>query len=468
MTCDVDVVIVGAGPAGMAAASALAQYRAKVVVLDEQGEPGGQIYKSIETVYRSRPADIDFLGPSYFEGDEIVKKFRAEDIDYRPRSTVWHIGSDISFKRRDVFYSRNGTSNKLRPKYIVIATGAIERPVPIEGWTLPGVMTAGAVQSALKTSGIYPSGKLALVGSGPLVLQLANQLLEAHIPISAIVDTTPTGSISRAVAHFPRAITATDYLLRGWKMIKKIKKSGVKVYQSSSNIRVNGDRCVEGLSFISRGVGLNIPVDVVALHEGVIPNTQLTRLLSVDHAWNKRQRAFFPILTGWGETSIAGVFVAGDGGGISGAKSAILSGEITGRMIAQKLDLINESARDLPAEEARLKRLLDTGIRPLLEALYPAPDWIAETSNETLICRCEEITSGQLRTVISQGCYGPNQAKAFLRCGMGACQGRMCGATVTEIIARELRRSPSAVGSYNIRPPIKPISLGELASLQDV
>ena len=110
---------------------------------------------------------------------------------------------------------------------------------------------------------------------------------------------------------------------------------------------------------------------------------------------------------------------------------------------------------------------MENGVRPMLEALYPAPDWISSAENETIICRCEEVLAGDLRKIVADGCTGPNQAKAFLRCGMGTCQGRMCASTVTEIIAKELKRQPNMVGSYNIRPPIKPISLRELASLNE-
>ncbi|MED5300470.1 MAG: FAD-dependent oxidoreductase, partial [Pseudomonadota bacterium] len=201
MTVDVDVVVIGAGPAGMSCSGVLAQHNVNVVVLDEQNAPGGQIYKNIEGVTEKRAADLDFLGKSYAEGIEIANRFRAEDIDYRPGSSVWQISSSVIGKRRELIYSSGGKSQKLMAKYIVLATGAIERPIPVPGWTLPGVMTAGALQSLLKTSAVYPTGKLVIAGSGPLTLQLISQLMDANIEIAAFVDTTPAGSLFRAAFH---------------------------------------------------------------------------------------------------------------------------------------------------------------------------------------------------------------------------------------------------------------------------
>jgi NADPH-dependent 2,4-dienoyl-CoA reductase/sulfur reductase-like enzyme len=180
MSAEVDVVVIGAGPAGMAAATAAAEAGASVVILDEQPEPGGQIYRAIESVERHRPADLSFLGPAYAHGGKVANAFRAVRTDYRPGATVWQIGALGKGKRRQVVHSRNGAAETLSASHVVIATGALERPVPIPGWTLPGVMSVGAVQSALKTSGVYPSGKLVLAGSGPLMLQLAAPLSAAR------------------------------------------------------------------------------------------------------------------------------------------------------------------------------------------------------------------------------------------------------------------------------------------------
>ena len=467
MTFEADVVIIGAGPAGMSAAGALHKYDCKVVILDEQVEPGGQIYKAIESVSRDRPEELSFLGPAYNDGIKHTKKFRSKVIDYRPRSTVWHIGKSTSTNHYDVFYSCGGISKKLSTKYIVLASGAMERPVPLPGWTLPGVMTIGAAQSALKTSGVYPAGNLVLAGSGPLVLQFASQLIAAEVQISAIVDTAPAGALLRALRYLPRALLAFSYLYKGGQLMRKIKRSGVKVYRNGSCLRVLGNQRVQKLCFESNGMEVNLQADIVALHEGVIPNTQLTRLLDIKHTWSEGQRSFSPIVDSCGESSKEGIFIVGDSAGVFGSKTAEYNGLIAGLSIAERLGCIKESYRDLMIKEKKLRRFLDGSIRPFLDALFPAPKWVGLTDDATIICRCEEVTAGEIRSVAAKGCSGPNQAKAFLRCGMGVCQGRMCGASVTEVMSQALGKAPSDVGSYRIRPPIKPLSLSEIASLSD-
>ena len=366
-----------------------------------------------------------------------------------------------------VYYSNAGKSQKLATEYIIIATGAMERPVPIPGWTLPGVMTVGAIQSVMKNSGIYPSGKLILAGTGPLVLQLANQLIAANVDIAAILDTSPKGSFVRALRYFPRAAIAGGYLFKGWKLAREVQRSGVKIYRNVTDLAALGENSVQNVSFKENGEEHCLEVDTLALHEGILPNTQLTRLLDLKHVWSERQRSFYPVVDSAGETSRSGVFVVGDGAGISGSKTAEHSGVIAGMTILEKLDYIKESQRDIIVEEKKFRRFLDEGIRPFLDTLFPAPTNIEAISNRTIICRCEEITAGEIRDVVKKGCSGPNQAKAFLRCGMGVCQGRMCGASVTEVMSQAMGKTPSDVGTYRIRPPLKPLSLDEIATLNE-
>ncbi len=465
MSTERDVVVIGAGPAGSAAAAAAAGAGASVTVLDEQPEPGGQIYRNIESVERRRPADLSFLGAAYAHGASVVGAFRAVRTDYRPGATVWHIGALSKGKRRDVVVSRNGVSETISARHVVIATGALERPVPIPGWTLPGVMTVGAVQSALKNAGVYPSGKLVLAGSGPLMLQLAAQLIAAHVPIEAIVDTTPPGGLARAFFHLPHAFIGGETLLKGLQLRRAVLKSGVPIYSGASHLAAHGEGKLSSLSFTSAGADHQIDADVVALHEGVIPNTQLSRLVDADHRWNDVQRCFHPVIDQWGETTVAGVYVAGDGGGIAGGLAAERSGRITGLAIARRLGLLGDSARDLVVEEQRLRRFIDSAIRGFLDRYYPAPDWIGSVADDVVLCRCEEVTAGQLREAMAHGCSGPNQAKSFLRCGMGPCQGRMCANSVTEVMAAGSGTAPGEVGSFRIRPPAKPVTLAEVASL---
>ena len=467
MRCDADVAVIGAGPAGLSAATAAAAAGAHVVVLDEQSGPGGQVYRAVETVEQSRPADISFLGKEYRRGIAVAREFRAVACDYRPGTSVWHVGERVAGRRRDVFCSANGKAFRVRARHVVIATGALERPVPIPGWTVPGVMSVGAVQSALKSSAVCPAGRLVIAGSGPLPVLVAAQLLAARAPVAALVDTTPPGALTRALAYLPGALAAGMYLHRGMMLWRAVRRAGIPVYRAAAGLRVIGSDRVSGLAFHAGGREHSLEADVIALHEGLVPNSQLTRLVGMRHRWDRRQRSWRPVLGPWGESSEDGIHVAGDGGGIAGARAAEFGGRALGLDLAWRLGLISEPERDLAANEVRFRRTLDLGIRPFLDRYFPPPDWIGRVPDGVTVCRCEEVTAGQVRELVAQGCSGPNQMKAFLRCGMGPCQGRLCAPTVEEVMAVAGDRAVAEVGTYRIRPPVKPVTLAEMASLGD-
>jgi len=181
----------------------------------------------------------------------------------------------------------------------------------------------------------------------------------------------------------------------------------------------------------------------------------------VEHRWNDDQLCFVPVLRAHGETSVDGIAIAGDGGGIAGAEIAEQRGVLAA--IAAVRDLQGHA----PAGEAQARRTIaryDRG-RTFLDLRYQAPRPFRIPAGDTIVCRCEEVSAEQIMDTVRLGCPGPNQMKAFLRCGMGPCQGRLCGLTVTEIIAAGRGLAPQAIGYYRVRPPVKPITVAELASL---
>ncbi|NDW06945.1 NAD(P)/FAD-dependent oxidoreductase [Jiella pacifica] len=446
-----DVVVVGAGPAGMACATEASRAGLSTLVLDEQPRPGGQIYRDIEV---SDPGRRALLGKDYGEGARIAEAFRASKAEYRSGAVVWNIDSE---KRID--YSAGGRSHSVQAKSLVVATGAIERPTPMPGWTLPGVTTVGAVQILLKTSGIVFED-LVLVGSGPLLWLAATQMIAAGAPPKAIVETVPRSRYREAARHFAKALRGWRYLAKGFAMMRAVKKAGVPVHSDAADIAIEGEIAVTAVTFTSGGTRQRIETAHVALHQGVVPNQQITRLMNCKHRFDDSQRAFLPVVDESFETSIPGVYVAGDGAGIGGAKSAEMRGRLVAMRIAEKVGNRAGEAAKLRTELAK-----DAAVRPLLEALYaPAADVLAP-ADATMVCRCEEITAGQIREAVALGAPGPNQVKSFLRAGMGPCQGRMCGLAVSEIIAAAKGETPSTVDYYRIRPPLKPLLLSELAGL---
>ena len=169
----------------------------------------------------------------------------------------------------------------------------------------------------------------------------------------------------------------------------------------------------------------------------------------------------------WGTTSIETLAIAGDGAGIFGAEAAAIAGELAALETAYRAGKIDELQRDITAGPLLRENNRICCIRPLLDRLYYPSSEILTPANETLVCRCEEVTAGEIRKCVNEGATGPNQLKAYTRCGMGPCQGRMCGLTVAEVIANERGKTAEEIGYYRLRPPIKPVTLGELAAMED-
>ncbi len=446
-----DIAVIGAGPAGLAAATTAAKLGFSTVLLDEQPAPGGQIYRGVETAGADRAR---ILGPDYARGRELAKAFRASGATYMDGALVWNISTDLML---DV--SRAGASTQIAAGSLIVATGAVERPWPLPGWTLPGVTTIGALQILLKSSGVVQEDAV-LAGSGPLLWLMAAQMVDADVPPRAVVETTPRANYRAALRHLPGALRGRGYLTKGLAMIRKVRRAGVKVHTGAEDLAVEGKDAAAALRFTVKGRAHRIETGSIGLHQGVVPNQQITRLLRCDHAWDASQMCFRPVLDTDGLSSVAGIYVAGDGAGIGGAKSAVLRGEAAALAIAARSGR-GDAARS-GAVRAALSR--DAAVRPFLEALYAPAPHVTRPADDTIVCRCEEVTAGAIREAVDLGAPGPNQVKSFLRAGMGPCQGRVCGLAVSAIIAERRGESPEQTGYYRIRPPLKPIPLSELAS----
>ncbi|MDX1605471.1 MAG: (2Fe-2S)-binding protein, partial [Candidatus Competibacterales bacterium] len=339
------------------------------------------------------------------------------------------------------------------------------RPVPVPGWTLPGVMGAGAGQILLKAAATVPGGRTVLAGSGPLLYLLAVQYIDAGVPPVALLDTTPRHHYLAALPGLPRALTAPGLLRKGLALLHRIRRASVAHTGGVSGLRALGADRLEAVEYRRGGRTETLTADLLLLHQGVVPSVQITRALHCEHDWDTDQRCWRPRLDTWGNSSLDRLMVAGDGGGIGGARAAEHQGRLAALEAACRLGAIDPARRDREAAPERRALRRELRVRPFLDRLYRPADAFCNPSDDTVVCRCEEITAGELRRVVDLGCPGPNQAKSFSRCGMGPCQGRLCGLTVSEVIAARRRVSPAEVGYYRIRPPFKPITLGALASV---
>lgn len=453
---DYDLVVIGAGPAGLAAATLAAALGADTVLLDEQAAPGGQIYRAItETPVRERAT----LGGDYWRGDALVEEFRQSGAQYVPGATVWSVSRAL-----EIGVSVAGAARLVQAKHVILATGALERPFPIPGWTLPGVMTAGAAQILLKSSGLAPAGRVALAGSGPLLWLLAAQYLRAGTAIEALLDTTPTGNFRAALPHFP-AFLASPYFAKGFGLVTEVGRR-VRVIRGVTGLRAWGEGRVREVSYHRRDGGeRRLAIDALLLHQGVAPNVNLANSIGCEHAWDRVQLCWRPVVDEWGASTVEGVAIAGDGAGIAGAEAAEQRGRLAALDAVSRIGVIDRLRRDREAAPYRSALRRAARGRAFLDALYQPASAFRLPVGDTIACRCEEVTAQQIVDAVALGCAGPNQAKSFLRCGMGPCQGRLCGLTVTELIAKARGVPPEEVGYFRLRPPVKPITLAELAAL---
>jgi NADPH-dependent 2,4-dienoyl-CoA reductase/sulfur reductase-like enzyme len=451
----VDVAIIGGGPAGLAAAATAAALGASVVLLDEQASPGGQIYRSITS---APPQRIATLGPDYAAGAVLTSAFAASGARHEGNAAVWQVT-----RERTVHFVQHGATKTLDARQVILCTGALERPFPIPGWTLPGVLTAGAAQILLKSADAVPAGPVVLAGCGPLLYLLGWQYLRAGAPISAVVDTTGPRDYRRALPHLAGALPEWRALLKGASFLRALRRAGVPFHTGARALAVEGEQAASALRFEQRGVTRRIDAQLILLHQGVVPHTQFSWSLRAAHRWDTQQLCWVPQTDAWGQLDVPGIFVAGDSRGIGGAQAAAEQGRLAALAAACCIGRIDAARRDALAVGPMRALRGVLRIRPFLDALYRPKDEHRIPADDVVVCRCEEVTAAEIRGIVRLGVPGPNQAKAFSRCGMGPCQGRQCGLSVTELIAAERGVSPAQVGYYRIRPPLKPLTLGELA-----
>lgn len=446
--------VVGAGPAGMSVAIKLAAAGEQVTVIDMAPSPGGQIYREVSNA-KTTP---DFLGPDYHRGKELVDEFLTSTIDYQPNSRVWWLekidtGFRIGIKTADQVRT-------LETQKLIIATGAIERPLPFQGWQLPGVMTAGAAQILMKQSALVPSSPPVLAGSGPLLYLLAHQLMKAGTSPLAVLDCSASGSFLQPMKQPLRSWFGRKYLFKGVFLMAALRLAGVKIIRGVSDITAQGDTEITSVHYRQKNQTKKLACNLLLTHFGVIPEPQTARALNVPFHWHDQQVAFIPTRNEEQFSVDDNLWMIGDCAGINGAINA----ELEGDLLAARL--LNDSIKNI-AKKVK-DRLHENAIRPVLEAMFKPPEnWLAQQSPETIICRCESVSLKKIIEAMTNGAQTANHLKTFTRCGMGSCQGRMCGTAVSQILAAQSKKTLDQTGYYRIRTPINPITLGDLGALNN-
>jgi NADPH-dependent 2,4-dienoyl-CoA reductase/sulfur reductase-like enzyme len=438
------VVIIGAGPAGVRAAEAVVAAGLRPIVIDESTRDGGQIYRrqpsgftrSYQTLYGTEAGRARALHDTF---DRL-----KPHIDYHPDTLVWNLAEGR------VWISCNGAVDALEYDAVLLCTGATDRVMPVKGWHYAGTFSLGAAQVALKSQGCAVGRRVVFLGSGPLLYLVAAQYVKAGAEVAAVIDTAPLGVRIKAL---PKLLSAPDVLWNGMLLTLALKRAGVPVHHAAEPLEILGDpeSGVSGVRFRAGGREQVLRCDAVAMGHHLRPETQLADLARCDFAFDALTRQWLPVRDGDGRSSVSGLYLAGDGAAILGARAAEASGRLAALTALDDLGLAAPDRSALRQELARYDRFA----RGLAQAFPWPSEQTATLPDDAILCRCEGVTVGEMRRVDAREA---NRAKAFNRVGMGRCQGRYCGLAGAEVLAAALGIPLEQVGRLRGQAPVKPLA----------
>ncbi|WNV88461.1 NAD(P)/FAD-dependent oxidoreductase [Umezawaea sp. Da 62-37] len=422
------VVVVGGGPAGLAAADAAVRAGAEVVLVDSEPWLGGQYH-------RGTPQHAD------------------SRVRHLASSTVWAFEGLRLHVRSGPADSPHRTPHVLDADAVVLATGAHDRVVPFPGWDLPGVYTAGAAQALAKGQGVAVGRRVVVSGTGPFLLPVAESLVRVGARVVEVLEANAFG----AWARYPGALANVSKLGELARYATVLGRHRIPVRGRAAVIAAHGDDRVTGVTVarlrpdwsVVDGTRRRIAVDAVCVGHGFTPRLELAV------GFGCRLVGGFVAVDGTGATSVPGVYAAGEVTGIGGADLAAAEGAVAGAAAARA-----------PEPPTRALRAVRRGRRfaEALAAAHPVREgrhgWLTP---DTLVCRCEEVTLHDLDAALDLGAADVRTIKLASRAGLGLCQGRTCGLEIADLAAARLGHPLPDADAFHRRPLATPLRLGELA-----
>ena len=452
-----DLLIVGAGPAGLSAAVAARSCGLDVGIVDEQGAAGGQIFRNLHLSYGRELVDAH----DRELGLNLLHSFHECGACFFAQTSVWGVDKNT------VFCKNNGKTEKITATKILFTVGGMERPVPFKGWTLPGVMTAGAAEIILRSGGHINAAKepVVLAGNGPLLLSLAMHLLDEGIPIAAWLDTGRFSHKLGSMMHMGSAFGDIPYLKKGMRMALRILKNRVPLIQGVKQIEAMGDISLDKIRYQKNNKWHELSTHTLIRHENIIPRIQVASALGVEMAWDSVQRYWYPKTDLYGRTNLNNIYMTGDGAFVHGGEASMGKGSLAGIAIANDIGVISADEAEVRCAKYLKEMQKTCKARNYLRYVFTPNTDVYHVPDETIICRCECVTAKEIRQAVREGFHSPDEVKRFTRCGMGPCQGRMCGNALAEIIAQEQGIAVDEVGMLKNRQPFSPVSLGDYCDL---
>ncbi|MBM3449731.1 MAG: FAD-dependent oxidoreductase [Armatimonadetes bacterium] len=429
---EMDVVVVGGGVAGIAAATEAARGGADVLLVDENRALGGAL----------APLGDVAVGPDATAASRLretmAAETRAAGVTVLGESLLWGI-----FDGRQACVLTPGENLDLVPSALVLATGAADRPLPFPGWEIPTVMTA---QDMLRmvSADAAPGRHVLIASAGGWGVEAALALRAAGIGIAAFLE---SGALEGGARDTLRA-------------------AGIPVHENAVLSAAHGTEYVQGARFHGGGVSRDIKVDAIALAFGAAPLAELFWIAGCEMAWNAAAGGHVPVRNDDLETSVPGIYAAGAAGGLCGLSTAIAEGRVAGAAAAVRAgkgDRGSVGARRAEANAAREREA--PAIARALGAL-----WALETdlvgsvlsSSDAPLCRCEKVSGARVRAVIEGGAQTASEVKRITRAGMGECQGRNCRPLLSRAVALLTKSDVALAAPITFRPPVRPVPLEAL------
>ena len=456
----VDLVVLGAGPAGVAAANVASKEGAEVVIIDENSSAGGQIYRAPPNEFQPQNS---FKSDEFREGEKQRNILENSNLTALFKHRVWSVSSDLVVST----VGPNGLSS-WHTRSLIIANGALERIIPFPGWTIPGVIGLAASTILLKSQYVLPGQSTVVAGCGPLLIAVANGIIKSGGKVSAIID---LNSKSDWIKAFPRLLSRPDQLFKGMSWFANIMKAGIKLYgghavtntkQVDNVLRISIAPINSAGSILDSKNQKIVEGDCLAIGHGLFPSTEITRLLKAKHIYDPYKGGWVPLIDDDFRSSIPGVYIAGDATGISGAFSAVQKGRIAGMAAVRDLNVMSSQKykAKIKSELIILKKNENFG-KAAVRLMKFRPELIQTITSETIVCRCEDVFRSEIDEAIESGARDMNQLKAWTRCGMGPCQGRTCSEAIEAILASKVG-SRELAGQWTGRTPLRPVPIEQI------